>query len=297
MTATVAARWEQPVQAWLRFLAADGRPASSVTVRRTQITQFARAMHRRDPWEVTTEQIVDWMAANPNWSISYRRALRAAVRGYYSWAVETGLTTANPAARLPTIRPEMPLPRPAPDHVVRAALEVVPLRELIMISLGRDCGLRRAEIASVHTDDIRIIRSEVMLHVRGKGRRDRLVPVPDYLAGVLLARQSGWLFPSPVREDQPLTPAHVGKLVSRALAGPWTTHTLRHAFATAAFAVEGDLFAVRDLLGHASIATTENYVLSPRDSMIRAARGAQLPPPPLPSTRRRFETTRLSAVS
>lgn len=297
MSARVPKRWEQPVLAWLRWLAADGRPASSVGVRRTQIMQFARAMQRRDPWEVRTEHIVDWMAANPTWSLSYRRAIRAAVRGFYTWAVESELTTVNPTSRLPKIRPETPLPRPAPDHVVRSALEVVQLRELLMIGLGRDCGLRRAEIAHVHTDDVRVIRSEVMLQVRGKGRRDRLVPVPDYLAGILLARQSGWLFPSPVRKDQPLTPAHVGKLVSRALAGPWTTHTLRHAFATAAFAVDGDLFAVRDLLGHSSIATTENYVLSPRESMIRAARGAQLPPPALPSTRRRFDEPMLSAVS
>lgn len=64
----------------------------------------------------------------------------------------------------------------------------------------------------------------------------------------------------PGDDDGHLSARWVGKLAVNVLPAPWTIHTLRHSFASRAYAVEHDLFVVQDLLGHASPATTRVYV-------------------------------------
>ena len=96
-----------------------------------------------------------------------------------------------------------------------------------------------------------------------------MVPLPDWLAARIIACPPGWLFPSP-SQPGPLTPAHVGVIVSRLLPDGWTCHTLRHRCATVAYAATRDLRAVQDLLGHAKPETTARYTLVPVDS-VRAA--------------------------
>ncbi len=273
-----ASPWDVPTAAWLTWLRSDGRPPESVAVRRTQISRLARDHARHSPWALSTQDLADWLAAHPTWSPAYRRAMRSAVRGFYAWARATGLTERDPAQLLPRTRPTLPKPRPIPDQVVEITLDddATTERVKLMVELGRDCGLRRAEIAGVHTRDIETVRGVLFLRVHGKGRRERLVPLPHGLAWRLRAEGPGWVFPSPARPGKPLTAAHVGRLVRGALGGPWTTHTLRHGYATAAYQVDRDLIAVRDLLGHSSVATTQVYVLAPDDAMLKAAHGAQL---------------------
>ena len=277
MTTTCPPAWSAHVSAWLTWLRSDGRPPESVAVRRTQITRLARERAERDPWSLTTQELAEWLAEHPAWAPSYRRAVRSAVRGFYAWARATGLTDTDPAQLLPRTRPQHTLPRPVPDQVVEHALaSTTDPRVALMLQLGRDCGLRRAEISRVRGDDVEVRAGVAYLRVDGKGRRQRDVPVDGLLAAAIAAHGPGYLFPSPARSGQPLTPAHVGKLVRRSMDGPWTTHTLRHGYATAAFQVDRDLIAVRDLLGHTSVSTTQMYVLAPDDAVLRAAAGAQL---------------------
>lgn len=268
--------WAEPLRAWLAWLRSDGRPAESIAVRRTQVSRLARERAHRSPWELSTQDLAEWLAEHPAWSISYRRAVRSGVRSFYAWARATGRTDHDPAMMLPRTRPQIDKPRPVPDQVVERALDVADERVRLMVELGRACGLRRAEIARVSTTDIEVVNGVTFLRVHGKGRRERMVPLPFHLAANIVAAGPGYAFPSPARPGRPLTPAHVGKLIRRALAGNWTAHTLRHGFATAAFQVDRDLIAVRDLLGHSSVATTQMYVLAPDDAMMRAAAGAQL---------------------
>ncbi len=74
----------------------------------------------------------------------------------------------------------------------------------------------------------------------------------------------------PGRTDGHLSPAHVGKLVSAALGPNRSTHTLRHRFASRAYAADRDILAVQELLGHACVATTQIYTLV-LDGALRAA--------------------------
>ncbi len=124
--------------------------------------------------------------------------------------------------------------------------------------------------AQEHADDLQPDLLGWTLIAHGKGGKDRRVPLEDDLAReVAVQADGGWLLPG--RIDGHLSGAYVGKLVARALPGVWTMHTLRHRFGTLA-ADGGDLIAVQRLLGHASVATTQRYVLRPDDALRRAAR-------------------------
>ena len=110
------------------------------------------------------------------------------------------------------------------------------------------------------------------LTVTGKGGKTRTVPISDSLAAAIEARGSGWTFPG--LTDGHLGAERVGQLVARALPAGWTCHTLRHRFASAAYRAERDIRAVQELLGHASVATTQIYTAVPDDAKRRAALAA-----------------------
>jgi site-specific recombinase XerD len=71
-----------------------------------------------------------------------------------------------------------------------------------------------------------------------------------------------------------LTSGYVSKLVSDALPPGWTAHTLRHRFASVAYSADRDIRAVQELLGHASVATTQIYTAIPKDALRRAVNAA-----------------------
>lgn len=144
-----------------------------------------------------------------------------------------------------------------------------------MVQLAAVCGLRRGEIARSRREDVVDDLLGRSLVVRGKGGHVRSVPLPEGLAVELVALPAGWLFPSP--RGGHLTPAHVGKVVSRLLPDDWTCHTLRHRCATVAYHASHDLRAVQELMGHAKPETTAVYTLVPQDSvraLVRATSAA-----------------------
>ena len=106
--------------------------------------------------------------------------------------------------------------------------------------------------------------------MHGKGDKDRLIPLPAGLGGMIRAR-SGWVFPS--ERGGHVSPRWVGQMCAAALPGDWTLHGLRHRFATRAYARSRDLRAVQELLGHASPAITQRYV-AVSEMNLRAAMNA-----------------------
>ncbi|MCF8605174.1 tyrosine-type recombinase/integrase [Gordonia sp. HY442] len=137
-----------------------------------------------------------------------------------------------------------------------------------MVSLAAFAGLRRGEIATTRGDQLADDYDGPVLRVLGKGGRTRLVPLDAGIAAQIAARGQGWTFPGQI--DGHLSPAHVGKIVSRLMPGDWTAHTLRHRFASAAYSDARDIRAVQELLGHASVRTTQIYTAVP-DGARRAA--------------------------
>lgn len=259
MTSRDGAGDQSHLGAYRQYQLAADRPRSTVNLRCYHITRLMRDV--RSPLAATTEDLVEWLAQHTTWSTETRRSYRASMRSFYGWAHASGRIPADPSRALPLIRPKAGIPRPAPEDTIRGALERAEHRERLMIMLGAQAGLRRGEIAQVHTRDVVPDLGGWSLRVRGKGRRERLVPLLGELARALRAQPAGFVFPSPAGGH--LTPAHVGKLMSRALGPDVTPHQLRHRFATRAYAQSGDLYAVQDLLGHAKPETTEIYAQMP----------------------------------
>lgn len=146
-------------------------------------------------------------------------------------------------------------------------------RVLLMLRLAAELGLRRGEIARVHADDLGADLFGATLRVRGKGARERVIPVSAGLAALIRLRaREGWLFPGD--DHGHLSPRWVGRLMGRVLPDGWTPHTLRHRFATRAYSASSDVVSVSRLLGHASVATTQRYVATDHERLRRVAAAA-----------------------
>jgi len=257
--------WQGLLASWSAWMRASGKPESTIYLRVYHLRRFAET--HPDPWACDVEDLARWLAGY-GWAPETLRSHRASLRAFYAWTVLTGRAQASPALLLPPVPPTIGKPRPAPEAVLAEALRGAAPRVRVMVRLAAHAGLRRAEIASVHSDDLFEDLDGWSLRVRGKGRRVRLVPLPRLLALELRSLPGGWAFPGQV--DGHLSPAYVGKLVSRALGPGWTAHTLRHRFASRTYAVERDLRAVQEMLGHARPETTAIYVQVPMGAKRRA---------------------------
>jgi len=249
---------EREIDAWTTWLRASGRSGETIGLRTYHIRRVMGDLET-DPWALSTEQLLEYLAAQ-DWKPETRRSYRASLRSFYAWAQATGRRTDSPAALLPSIRVPRKVPRPAPTDIYKAALLAADVRVRLMLELAAICGLRRGEIARLRREHVHTDLVGHSLIFAGKGGHERIVPLPDFLARDLLERPAGWIFPS-VKTAGPLTPAHVGKLVSRVLPEGWTCHTLRHRCATVAYWGSKDIRAVQELLGHAKLDTTMLYTL------------------------------------
>lgn len=248
------------------------RPDTTVKLRLYQLSRFAADHPNRDPWSLTLTDLADWLG-NHQWKAETMRSYRASLRTFYAWAVLVGYTDRSPAAMLPTIRPPRRRPRPTPEDHLRHALGTASDRERIMVMLAAYEGLRRGEIARVHTRDIEDDPDGGWtLLVHGKGGHERRVPLSPVVAAALRALPDGWAFPGQI--DGHLSPEYVGKLVSRLLPSGWTTHTLRHRFATRLRAAGAQLDELQDLLGHAKLETVRIYAELPPGALRAAVMGA-----------------------
>lgn len=173
--------------------------------------------------------------------------------------MQNGVVQDNPAARLPKIKTPLPAPRPAPDDIWLELLAAAAPRERLMARLAGEAGLRRAEVAVVRAEDLIRDLHGWSLIVHGKGGRQRVAPLNDSLAAEfrLLATRYGYLFPGQVEGH--ISPRWVGTMISKLMPPGWSMHKLRHRFATRGYAGTGNLRAVQEALGHASVATTQRY--------------------------------------
>ncbi|OAG77620.1 Tyrosine recombinase XerC [Acetobacter malorum] len=206
----------------------------------------------------------------------------SAVRSFFRYlARRQGVE--NPAvALLATPRNKKPLPRPlsvtdakaVPEDI--AALAQTPMaqqRDGALFLLLYGCGLRISEALNLNISDLGTLSSSGVLRIKGKGNKERLVPV---LPAVQQALET-WRkrHPSPLPESPLFPGVRGGRLQAgvaqkamrewRALAGlpdHVTPHALRHSFATHLMEGGADLRVIQELLGHASLSTTQRYTLA-----------------------------------
>lgn len=258
--------WREPLRSWLTSLRAAGKPETTIYLRGYQLRRFA-AETGLDPWTATLDDLTEWQAGH-GWGPETLRSFRAALRGFYNWAHLTGRISVNPALLLPSVIPPAGQPRPASEDMLRAALATAHPRERLMVEMAARAGLRRGEIARSRREDVERDIDGWWLRVLGKGSKTRRVPLSPALAAEIRRMPDGWLFPGQINGH--LSPPRVGELVSALLPETWTAHSLRHRFASKAYAGERDLRAVQELLGHAKVSTTQRYTLVP-DGALRAA--------------------------
>lgn len=208
--------------------------------------------------ELRYQDLTLWLSKFVGQSPWTKRTAKSSLSVFFKWAHALRLITDNPADGLPSMRAPRGVPNPCPEPAIQDALDRCTRRiDVLMLFLGEYQGLRAGEIAQLHTSDI--IDDQVC--VRGKGNRDRVVPLHPLLRDVLQVFPSGYLFPSDKNPHGHMLPASIGRRV-RFLLGHQprrNAHSLRHRFGVDALELNPDLMALRDLLGHESVATTEIY--------------------------------------
>lgn len=282
--------WTPVIADYLDTLRAAGRSERTVELRACQLNAMARDLGGR-PEEVTGEKLVKWLAGYPNWAIETRRSNRACARLFFLWAFKSKRIPVHVADDLPSVKVHHGQPRPLPDAAWRTALAAADTRITLILRLGAEAGLRRAEIARVNVKDLIEGAGASQLLVHGKGGKQRVVPLNDSLAGLIrkgapapeatgtvgrpwASGGGGYLFPNGVGGH--LSPRYIGALAKQALPAPWTLHACRHRFASRAYRGTRNLRAVQRLLGHESVATTERYVAVDDDEMRAAMMAAAL---------------------
>lgn len=255
-------------------LRAQSMLESSIRTRLAHVRTLALSSSTT-PQEITADELITW-AGQRRWARETRHAYYDSLRQFFALIRPDD----SPASNLPRIRRPVGTPRPTPEKVFSDALLRADARTRAILILAGYAGLRRSEIACVRLDDLAFNGATWELEVHGKGAKTRIIPVAPSVAAVIRLRceaeESEWAFPSRGGTTH-LTPGYISKLASRVLPPQWSLHTLRHRFATAAYAAESNILAVRDLLGHANVATTQRYTRVAAESLTVAANYAAAP--------------------
>ena len=263
--------WAGILNRWATQLTSEACSPQTIATRLDHMRRISRAMGCQ-PDQVTADQLISW-CGDQTWARETRRSVYTSARKFWRWFISTpaGSGVVSPADSLPHVRATDPAPRPAPAVVIQTGLIDADPRTALILRCAVDAGMRRGEIAQIHARDLTRDLTGWSITVHGKGQRERTIPLPDDLATDL--RQAcktggGWAFPG--RIGGHLSARRVGELATDVLPGIWTLHTLRHAYATRLHDATHDLIAVQQLLGHASVATTQRYVATDRDRLRRA---------------------------
>jgi integrase/recombinase XerD len=279
---------DRAIESYLAFLAGErGLAAATVAAYRADLADFAAARGSGRDWAEGPDAAVRYLAArarrgrrhDPGLAPTSLRRRAAAIKGFYRFAFGEGLLGVDVAAHLDLPRMPRLLPEtltPAETERLLGAPAAADLLARALLELLYAAGLRVSEALRLDLDDISL--DGAFVRVVGKGDRERLVPVGELALDAVRA----WLVPraailaghhvQPIRGG-PLFVARTGRRLARqqawsmvkraaaaaGLSGRVSPHTLRHSFATHLLEGGADLRTVQELLGHASISTTQLY--------------------------------------
>lgn len=202
----------------------------------------------------------------------------AAIRGLYGFLVRTERAGANPAELVSSPKRAEKLPHVLTTEQMRSLLERIPastpleLRDRAMLELAYSCGLRCEEIVNLDVDAVDFEAEQ--LRVLGKGSKERILPIGEPAQRALERyRQKGRRALAAEPREKALFLSKSGRRLSNsdvtrrlglwtreaALAAGISPHSLRHSFATHLLEGGADLRTIQELLGHASISTTQVY--------------------------------------
>jgi integrase/recombinase XerD len=232
--------------------------------------------------DVKYEDIVAFLSASRTQGLASRTRARrsSAIKSFFDFLVSRNFVKENPAERLEAPKKDFVLPKVLSEDEVTRMLENIPtlqiqdVRDRALLEILYGCGLRVSEVCALSMEDI--VSEGELLRVKGKGSKERLVPICS-TAGRELEKYMTLFRPSFLKASssethifltrlgRPFTRQGVFKVVrERAiLAGispsRISPHVLRHSYASHLLQRGADIRAIQELLGHADISTTQIY--------------------------------------
>jgi integrase/recombinase XerC len=255
----------------------------------SDLEQFADFLGDVSPAQIDHQALRGFLAHLMNRKVSKSSIARklSSIRTFFKYLNRAGILKNNPARLVSTPRREKRLPAvltaddtqrlmEAPGRMTRENYETI-LRDRAVLETLYSTGIRASELAGINRDDLS--RHERLLRIRGKGRKERIVPIgrtalsalDDYLERKNRVTDNAAVFTGPsgkrltVRTVQRILENYRKKLGFQQKASP---HTLRHSFATHLLESGADLRAIQELLGHASLSTTQRYTHLNLDSLM-----------------------------
>jgi integrase/recombinase XerC len=284
----ISAALTQALQDWLAHeRALNGAAVNTIKAYQTDVLAYLAFLSQHHGGaegvaalaRITLTDMRSWMAHERARGLQARSLARAlsAVKSFTRWLAEReGFEpTAVLSARAPKFQRK--LPRPLAETAARAMIDTVELqarepwaalRDTAVVTLLYGCGLRISEALSLTGQDYPIGPS---LRITGKGGKERMVPVIPAARDAVAAYVQAAPFPldpdGPLfrgTRGGPLNPRLIQKVMEQArlqlgLPATATPHAMRHSFATHLLTAGGDLRAIQELLGHASLSTTQGY--------------------------------------
>lgn len=239
------------VESFLANQALRGLSAATIKRRRWTLTAFVASVGRSAA--ATTVDVERFLAARS--TAATRRALLGDLRAFYRYATTRLEVTHDPTRLVETPKVPRRLATPLTPVELRRAWDAADFQMRCIIGLGAFAGLRVSEIAALRVADLDFPNRTIMVR-QGKGGRDRVVPMAQILADLLVHAGPDKVVGTE-RGDQ------VSRRVRdhfRRLGIAHRAHDLRHTFATeCARLTGGNMMVVAQLLGHSSIATTQRY--------------------------------------
>ena len=284
---------ERAVDAWLTHLDVErGASTHTLSAYRRDLarwTAYLASVGVERPEDVSERHVTDFLAGlregdadHPPLAATSAARTLVAVRGLHRFLALEGVLDADPARRVSPPSTPARLPKAIPVEDVERLLEAASvgdtpasLRDRALLEVLYGTGARISEAVGLDVDDVE--RDDGVVWLRGKGGKERIVPLGSYAAEALaawlvrgrptfaargigtpalflnarggrLSRQSAWSVLRACADR-----AHVG--------GHLSPHTLRHSFATHLLEGGADVRVVQELLGHASVTTTQIYTL------------------------------------
>jgi site-specific recombinase XerD len=282
----LARAWRAAIGLLLEDLSRRDAAPRTVRAYRADLHQFAdwACAHGLCPADIGPKNVRAYVAALSERELAPSTSARklAALRALFNSQREHGKVTQNPAELVSTPRRPRNLPRVLKARETAALLDAIPargpleLRDRAMFELAYACGLRAEEVVSLGLGDVD--HDAEQLRVEGKGRKTRFVPagevalktVGDYVErgrpqllepasgeeALFLSKSGRRLGTSDVRRRLKGWARHSGV---ESTAGTISPHALRHSYATHLLDGGADLRSIQELLGHASVSSTQIY--------------------------------------
>jgi integrase/recombinase XerC len=266
-----------------------------------RFSQWAARGGAEGPGDVDRMQLRRYLAfmATRRYSKASIARTAASLRAYFRWCTARGLVTADPSTRMSAPAPDSRLPRILGHAELHDLLEptvdpggdpggatgvapAVRCRDDAVLELLYGSGLRVAELCALDVDDLDLARR--VITVTGKGSKQRQVlvhdrcaeAISDWLAGPRAAMAGQESPPEALfynRRGNRIGPRDVRRLLDRRSPVPTHPHALRHSFATHLLDGGADLRVVQELLGHASLQTTQVYTHVSKERLLTVYSG------------------------